>query len=105
LEELGVGIVNVLIPHLAVPVAGKQFFVIPIQGDVFPPGITGIDQVALIAKQEGVKKVFLHNLFKRPVLYNNNIFSASTIVVNINLERNWHRVGWGTRMLICHSLD
>jgi hypothetical protein len=66
---LGVGIGNVLIPCLAVPVAGKHFFVIWIkQGDVFSSGITGIDQVALIAKQEGVKKVFLHNLFEWPDL-------------------------------------
>jgi hypothetical protein len=104
---LGVGIGNVLIPSLALPVAGKHFFVIWI-GDVFSPRITSIDQVALIAKQEGVKKVFLHNLFEWPDLYSNNIFLASTVFINaigINLERNWHGVRWGIRMLICHLLD
>jgi hypothetical protein len=65
---LGVWIGNVLVPRLALPVAGKHFFVIWIRGDVFSPGITSIDQVALIAKQEGVKKVFLHNLFEWPDL-------------------------------------
>jgi hypothetical protein len=103
---LGIG--NVLIPQLAVPVAGKHFFVIWIRGDVFSPGITGIDRVALIAKQEGVKKGFLHNLFEWPDLYSNNIFLALTVFVNtigINLERNWHGVRWGNTMLICHLLD
>jgi hypothetical protein len=70
--------------------------------------VTSIDQVALIAKQEGVNKVFLHNLFEWPDMYSNNIFLVLMVFVNaigINLERNWHGVMWGTRMHICHSLD
>jgi hypothetical protein len=92
---LGVGIGNVLVPRLAVPVAGKHFFVIWIGGDLFSPGIIGIDQVTLNAKQEGVKNVFLHNLFEQQDLYSNNIFLASTLFINtigINLKRNWHGV-------------
>jgi hypothetical protein len=92
---LGVQIGNVLLSCLAVSVACKHFFVIQIRGDVFSPAITSIDQVAFTAKQEGVEKVFLHNLVERLDLCSNNIFSASTVIINvigINLESNWHRI-------------
>jgi hypothetical protein len=99
---LGVWISNVLVPHLAVPVAGKHFFVIQIRGDVFSPGITSIDQVAFIAKQDGIKKVFLHNLFERLDLNSNNIISALVVIINaigIDLKSNWHGIRWGTECL------
>jgi hypothetical protein len=69
------------------------------------PGTSRIDQVAFIAKQERVKKVFLHNLFKWPDYYSNNIFLALTVIINaigINIESNGHRIRCGDRMLICH---
>ena len=64
----------------------------------FPQGLPRLDQVAFTAKQEGIKKVFLHNLFERPDLSSNNIILVSAVIINaigIDLESHlaWNQVG------------